>query len=97
MAVGDVLPHIYDIATGKLLAGFEPRQAPAAPALHTPVAFLPDNERVLFAFGGERGAVGVGDTLTGKAFLYLPRPEDVQYASCLAVDRDGKRAVGCGP
>ncbi len=91
VAIGNVFPRVYDLATGKEVSKFLPRQNGGV--LMTPVAFLPDNKRVMFAFGGESGAAGIGDAMTGQALFYLSKPPDVQYASSLAVTPDGKRAL----
>jgi WD40 repeat protein len=90
VALGFLNPSVYEVATGKQLAMFPPRKAGGI--VRTPVAFLPDNARVLYAYGSESGDATVGDVATGKA-LFVLEQEKVQYASAVAVDRDGKRAL----
>lgn len=91
VAVSFVSPRVYDLTTGAEVTRFASRGFGGV--IHTPVSFFPDNRKLLFAFGAEKGAAGIGDTLNGKVLLpYLER-NDVQYASCLAVDRAGRRAL----
>lgn len=90
VALGFLNPSVYEVATGKQLAMFPPRKAGGI--VRTPVAFLPDNARVLYAYGSESGDATVGDVATGKA-LFVLEQVNVQYASAVAVDRDGKRAL----
>ncbi|MCI0685428.1 MAG: hypothetical protein L0Y71_25285 [Gemmataceae bacterium] len=89
VALGWGAPHVYDVATGKHLATF-PWPGKGG-AIITPVAFLPDNQRVLYAYGCDPAAA-VGDAATGARLFQLPQ-EGVQYASCLVVAPDGKRAL----
>jgi WD40 repeat protein len=90
VALSFLNPSVYEVATGKQLAMFPPRKFGGI--VRTPVAFLPDNARVLYAYGSESGDASVGDVATGKA-LFVLEQEKVQYASALAVDHDGKRAL----
>lgn len=90
VALGFLNPSVYEVATGKQLVMFPPREFGGI--IRTPVAFLPDNARVLYAYGSERGKATVGEVATGKA-LFVLEQEKVQYATAVAVDRDGKRAL----
>src|SRR5262245_14703378 len=89
IALGFLNPHVYDVATGQKLTMFPPRKVGGI--VRTPVAFFPDNLRVLFAYGSDPGAA-VGDSTTGNSLFHLEQ-DGVQFATCLAVDKDGKRAL----
>lgn len=90
VALGFVHASVYDVSTGKKVAMFPPRMGGGI--IRTPMAFFPDNQRVLYAYGSDSGTAAVGDSASGATLFHLEQ-QGVQYASALAVDPAGKRAL----
>ena len=88
IAVGFLSPQVYDLQ-GKHLATF-PSQQMKGGIIYTPVAFHPDGQRLLYAYGTEWFGV-LADITTRQVLGRYPSPQ--QHVVSLAISPDGKRAL----
>lgn len=89
VAAGWGNPGVFDVTTGQQLPQFPwPMKGGA---IHTPVAFHPDNRRVFYAWGCDPAAV-LGEAATGLPLFRFEAGKN-SHVLALAVSPDGKRGL----